>query len=109
MGGAQGSFERSHISADFLGKIMARRGWFSAYLLLQRGLELFINYFFIYWGYLMLSWSISRWPITPVWRIPFALPQAFIVLGFVLMGLYSTAHYIYVIRTIHALRQEGNI
>lgn len=109
MGAAQGSFERSHICADFLEKTMAHRGWLSAYFLLQRGIELFINYVFMYWGYLMLSWSITRWPITPVWRLPFALPQSFIVLGFVLMALYSTVQYIYVIRTVYELQKEGNL
>ncbi len=109
MGGAQGSFERSHICADFLEKFMVRRGWIGGYLLVQRGLELIINYFFVYWGYLMLSWSITRWPMTTVWKIPFAAPQSFIALGFVLMALYNTVQYIHVIRTICAMRREGSL
>ncbi len=100
VGAAQGSFERSHISADFMENFMAKRGGLGGLLLVQKTIELLMSYMFIYWGFLMIKWCISAWPVTPVWRIPFLIPESVVFLSFIMMAVYTTAHYIQLLNII---------
>ncbi|MCG8639863.1 MAG: TRAP transporter small permease [Desulfobacterales bacterium] len=102
IGAAQGSFERSHISADFMENLMARKGGLGYLLFVQKTIELIMSYVFIYWGVLMLQWCIQAWPVTPVWRIPFLIPESIVCLSFILMAVYTTAHYVLFLKILFA-------
>lgn len=103
-GAAQGSFERSHLNADFMENFMASRGKLGPFLLFQKSAELLMSYVFVYWGWLMIEWCIKGWPVTPVWHIPFLIPEAIVSLSFLLMAVYTTAHYILLIKAFLAPR-----
>ena len=100
VGAAQGSFERSHISADFMESFMARRGGLGKLLLVQKTVELVMSYIFVYWGFLMIQWCWNAWPVTPVWRIPFLIPESIVCLSFIMMAVYTTAHYALLIKIL---------
>ncbi|WP_022663982.1 TRAP transporter small permease [Desulfospira joergensenii] len=100
IGAAQGSFEKSHISADFMEKLMAKRGGLGHLLFIQKTIELVMSYVFIYWGFLMIQWCIKAWPVTPVWRIPFLIPESIVCLSFILMAVYNTAHYVLLLKIL---------
>jgi TRAP-type C4-dicarboxylate transport system permease small subunit len=100
IGAAQGSFERSHISADFMENLAARKGGLGKLLAVQKTIELVMSYVFVYWGFLMIQWSIKAWPVTPVWRIPFVVPQSIVCLSFILMAVYTTAHFVLLMKIL---------
>ena len=106
VGAAHGSFERSHISADFMENFMARRGGLGKLLFVQKTIELAMSYIFIYWGILMIQWCYNAWPVTPVWRIPFLIPETIVCLSFVMMAVYTTAHYVLLMKVMFA-KQGG--
>lgn len=107
VGAAQGSFERSHISADFMESFMARRGGLGRLLFVQKTVELVMSYIFIWWGFLMIQWCWNAWPVTPVWRIPFLIPETIVCLSFIMMAVYTTAHYGLLMKILFAGKQEG--
>jgi len=95
MGGALGSYENSHIKADFLATILktARARW------------LLINFTFLiefivcavlsYWAFLMVFEEISSypgWQRTSALQLPFFIPRLGIFLGFLLMTFYCAMH-----------------
>ena len=100
VGAAQGSFERSHISADFMESFMAKRGGLGKLLFVQKTIELVMSYIFIYWGFLMIQWCWNAWPVTPVWRIPFLIPESIVCLSFIMIAVYTTAHYVLLMKII---------
>ncbi len=92
LGGAQGSWEGTHIKADFLSSflpsIRARR--FFAYLVMM--LEIAVLMFLTYWAFYMIYEAVSDYPrlaATTAWRIPFAVPHLGIAIGFTLMGVFT--------------------
>ncbi len=99
-GAAQGSFEKSHLHADFMEHFMARKGKLGIFLLFQKTAELLMSYVFIYWGWLMIEWCIEGWPVTPVWHVPFLVPESILAFTFVLMAIYTTAHYVLLVKAI---------
>lgn len=92
LGGAQGSWEGSHIKADFLSsflpQVRARR--FFAYLVMV--LEIGVLLVLTYWAFYMIYEAILDYPrlaATVAWRIPFAVPHLGIAIGFALMCLFT--------------------
>ncbi len=95
IGGAQGSFENTHIKADFINawiknvKVKWAIGNFVIFL------ELLVGIVLSYWGYLMVLEDVSKfpnWPATVAWKIPFVLPKLGIFVGLVLMAFYTALH-----------------
>jgi TRAP-type C4-dicarboxylate transport system permease small subunit len=108
IGAAQGSFERSHLNADFMETFMAGKGKLGPFLLVQKTAELLMSYVFVYWGVLMIQWCIKGWPVTPVWHIPFLIPEVIVSLSFLFMAIYTTAHYILLVKAFLASRADND-
>ena len=95
IGGAQGSFDNTHIKADFMAAMVssARARWLLANLTLA--LELAVLVVMSWWGAEMVLEDVAEypgWPKTVAWKIPFVVPRFGIFLGFVLMGAYTAIH-----------------
>ena len=95
IGGAQGSFDQTHIKADFMNAWIrnVRVKWAIANFTLF--LEVLVCVVMSYWGYLMVLEDVAKypnWPMTVAWKIPFVVPRFGIFLGFVLMALYTAIH-----------------
>ena len=95
IGGAQGSYEGTHIKADFIKAWIKHEKikWILANFTLA--LEVFVGVVLSYWGYLMVMEDIVKypeWPMTVAWRIPFFVPRFGIFLGLVLMTFYTSLH-----------------
>ena len=102
IGGAQGSFENTHIKADFMNAWISNRRvkWVIANIALL--LEVAVGVVLSYWGLLMVLEDVVKypaWPATVAWKIPFAVPRLGIFLGLVLMTFYTALHLYVAIRS----------
>jgi len=95
LGGAMGSYENSHVKADFLLSLIdsVRTKWIVVNCTIF--LEAIIGIVLSHWGWLMLWEEISAypdWQRTTGLELPFVIPKLGIFLGFVLMTFYTSLH-----------------
>lgn len=95
LGGAMGSYENTHVKADFLLSVIdnVRTKWIVVNCTLF--LEILIGAVLSYWGWLMLNEEIVAypdWQRTTGLELPFFIPKLGIFLGFVLMTFYTSLH-----------------
>ena len=95
LGGAMGSYENTHVKADFLLSLIdnLRTKWIVINFTLF--IEVLIGAVLTYWGWLMLYEEIAAypsWQTTTGLQLPFALPKLGIFIGFVLMTFYTALH-----------------
>lgn len=95
IGGAVGSYENSHIKADFLLTILktARAKWLLINTTLL--LELIICSVLTYWAFLMIQEEITaypEWQRTSALQIPFIAPRMSIFIGLFFMAFYTFLH-----------------
>jgi len=96
IGGAVGSYENSHIKADFLLTVLktARSKWLLINLTLF--LELIVALVLTYWAYLMIAEELAaypEWERTSALQIPFIVPRLGIFCGLLLMAFYTFLHF----------------
>lgn len=95
IGGAQGSWEGTHIKADFLSALIRSRRLRWGFAVLTNVLELGTLIVLTYWGALMVLEDLAsypNWQATVAWNIPYLVPRLGIFVGLFLMGLYSALH-----------------
>lgn len=95
LGGAMGSYENTHVKADFLISLIddPKKKWIVTNTTLL--IEILICIVLTYWGWLMLYEEIEaypNWQTTTGLQLPFVLPKLGIFVGFLLMTLYSSLH-----------------
>lgn len=92
IGAAFGSYEQSHIEADFIQSIFGDTPVTRALSYVRDVIELSVLIILTYWSWLLISFAIERWPISPGWKIPLIVPQSAIFVGFILMTLHASVH-----------------
>lgn len=92
IGAAFGSYERSHIEADFIQSLLGDTSLTRTLGFMRDVIELAVLLVLTYWSWLLIAFSIERWPVTPGWKIPLLLPQSAILVGFVLMTIHTAVH-----------------
>jgi TRAP-type C4-dicarboxylate transport system permease small subunit len=92
IGAAFGSYEQSHIEADFIQSIVGDTVLTRALGYLRDTIELGVLVVLTYWSWLLIDFAIERWPISPGWKIPLLVPQSAILVGFALMTLHAAIH-----------------
>ncbi len=95
IGGAQGSWDGTHINADFLSTFISNPTIRWCMAMLTNALELFVLAVLTWWAVIMVGEDIAKypqWPMTVAWKIPYALPRLGILVGLFLMTLYSGLH-----------------
>ena len=95
MGGALGTYDRSHINADLLSYMTdnPRFNWLR--MVVVTAIELVISIAIVYWAVLMIYDEVDSypsWQTTVALKIPFLVPRIGILVGFVLMMFYSALH-----------------
>ncbi len=95
IGAAFGSFEQSHIEADFIQSIYGDTPLTRITSYLRDIIEIAVLLVLTYWNFLLIQFAIERWPITPSWKIPILLPQSAIAVGFILMTFHALLHFYY--------------
>ncbi|MCV6589364.1 MAG: TRAP transporter small permease [Marinobacterium sp.] len=95
LGGAMGSYENTHVKADFLLSMIdnIRTRWLVVNFTLL--IEVLIGCVLSWWGWLMLAEELDaypQWQTTTGLELPFMIPKLGIFLGFVLMTFYTLLH-----------------
>jgi len=95
LGGAMGSYENTHVKADFLLSLInnIRTKWIVVNFTIF--VEVLIGVVLTWWGWLMLAEEIDaypEWQTTTGLELPFFIPKLGIFLGFVLMTFYTFLH-----------------
>jgi TRAP-type C4-dicarboxylate transport system permease small subunit len=94
MGAAQGSREKSQISADLLSCYIRNPHLRGAVLLLKDAITCAVCILFTVWALQFVSWALVMNPRSPVFRLPMLIPQAAVGLGFILMSLYHVTYFV---------------
>lgn len=91
IGSSYASYENSHLKADMLTKILPESltKWVKV---LTGSLEVFLGLVFTLWSMETIQYAVEKMPRTSSWRIPLAVPQGAILVGFGLMTFYSMFH-----------------
>ncbi|UWQ35421.1 TRAP transporter small permease (plasmid) [Leisingera sp. M527] len=97
-GAAFGSYEQSHIEADFVQSTLGERPLTLVLGYVRDIVEISVLFVMTYWCWLLIEFAIERWPVTPGWKIPLVVPQSAILLGFALMSFHAVLHFINRIR-----------
>ena len=95
IGGAVGTYEQTHVSADLLSYVIRDRRLTRVRLAFVNVVEFLVCLAVIYWAVLMLLDEIAaypRWQTTIALQIPFLVPRVGILVGFAFMAFYSALH-----------------
>ncbi|WP_461210230.1 TRAP transporter small permease [Desulfocurvus sp. DL9XJH121] len=92
MGAAQGSREKSQISADILSCYITNPKWGRVVGLVKDVATVAICLLVTCWACQFVAWGFMMMPKSPVFRLPMLIPHTAIGLGFVLMSLYHVVY-----------------
>ena len=91
-GTANGSFEKSHITADIVA-IMMKEGLAKDIISLVRSiLTLVLGFVFLVWAVELVQWTIIMGTKTPTWRIPMTISQSAMLFGLAIATFYNTVY-----------------
>lgn len=89
IGAAHGSFENSHVEADFIQDWLGDTKLADVLAYARDVIEICVLFVLTYWAFLFVSFAVDRWPVSSGWGIPLLVPQSAIFTGFVLMTLHT--------------------
>ncbi|MES9994880.1 TRAP transporter small permease subunit [Desulfovibrio aminophilus] len=94
MGAAQGSREKSQISADILTCYIKNETWRRLTVLTKDFLTAAICLLVTGWAIKFVIWGFVMKPQSPVFKLPMLIPHFAVALGFVLMSLYHVTYFV---------------
>lgn len=92
IGAANGSYEDSHISANMIDSYLKSEKIKLIIKAFTTVVTLGVCVIISYWSTEYLIWSFSHGGATSGWQIPLYIPHGTVLLGFLLMTLYSFTH-----------------
>lgn len=95
MGAAQGSRERSQISADILNCYISCQRKSRIALLVKDFVTAAVCLLVTWWAIQFVAWGFTMNPKSAVFRLPMLIPHVAVGLGFVLMSMY---HLVYLVQ-----------
>lgn len=90
IGAAHGSFENSHVEADFIQDWLGGTRTAAVLAWARDIIEIGVLLVLTYWAFLFVSFAVERWPVSSGWGIPLLVPQSAVLTGFVLMTLHTS-------------------
>ncbi len=107
MGGAYGSFERSHIQADIVKELVANEKIKRVLTLIASIVQLVTCLVITYWSWNYFVWGITMRARSIAWKIPMVIPQSAILVGFFLMSIYSVIDFSQETKKFFVKKQEN--
>jgi len=107
IGGAYGSYEDSHISADVVNSFVKNEKVLKILAIIKYSLSTVISAVVTYWAINHISWLFETNPKTSVFKIPVVANQICILVCFVLTTVYMLMHLIMTIKDSNTNKEEG--
>ncbi|MBU2965798.1 TRAP transporter small permease [Amphritea sp. 2_MG-2023] len=89
LGAGHASYQRKHICAEVFSVYCRSETIKSAVKVLAETITLGLAALYTYWAVEFVSRSFLEGGVTPVWRIPLVVVHVSILIGFILIALYS--------------------
>ena len=91
IGAAFAMRREEHIKADILNNYVSKK-CAAVMKVTADFLQTTINFGMVFLSYSLVAANFKNWAITPLWEIPFVVPQVSILISFVLMSFYLTIY-----------------
>jgi len=105
MGGAYGSYNGTHISADLMNVYLPEGNLKQFVYVIRDIVTIGMAFLFTYYAYDFFMFGFMgplgtgvALPRSPVWRLPMAISYASVFLGYILMSFYFTVHFVHDLR-----------
>lgn len=108
MGAAQGSHDKSQISADIVSCYIKGDKTRRIMHIVTDLVTLAICLLVTTWAVQFVAWGFKMNPKSPVFRLPMLIPQCAVGLGFILMSWYHLVYLVQDIRTHLKLVRQGS-
>jgi len=108
IGGAYGSYTRTQIKAELLDFIFSNPIIISVVKTFGNIISFIMAAFLLKWSYEMAIWGWQNAAHTPVFNLPMVMAHAPLVLGFLLMSVYTLVELAEEIRNLMNLRGKSN-
>ena len=92
IGASLGSYENSHIGADILETFIKSKKVMNWIKLLTLSITSIVSFMFTLWAWEYFLFSVNSMEKTPGWQIPLLFPNGIVLIGFILMTLFSLIH-----------------
>lgn len=93
LGSANGSFEKSHVSADTISVIFKKPAILAAGEMIRQILTAFLSVAFAYYGATFLLGSVELGTVTTIHRIPYTIGHSAVAYGSFFMAVYQLYHF----------------
>ncbi len=103
IGASFASSRKQHISAEIVSVYCPNRIVREVIGMVAETITLSLSVLYTYWGGQFIYWSITEGGVTPVFRLPLAISQVSIFVGFTLMTWYFLFH---LVNRVRALNQN---
>ena len=93
LGSANGSYERSHVSADTISVVFKNPTVLKAGEFIRQNLTMLLSLAFAYYGFTFLQGSLALKTYTTIYRLPFLIGHSAVFYGTLFMAVYQLYHY----------------
>jgi TRAP-type C4-dicarboxylate transport system permease small subunit len=93
IGSAYGVYDKSHVKADIIPQLLSERAQSRLAVVISFVMSL-LSLVFSWWAVGMVCYAIEWMPRTTGLRIPVFISQSSILVGYLLMSLYSIVHFL---------------
>lgn len=107
MGAAQGSHDKSQISADIVSCYIHNDKRRRIMHIITDIVTVAICLLVTFWAVQFVAWGFKMNPKSPVFRLPMLIPQCAVGLGFILMSFYHLVYLVQDIRSHFRLVRQG--
>ena len=97
LGSSHGSFEKSHITADIMSRILKGKPKYRLQLVASI-LTFILGIALAYWAFVLIQWSLGTGAKSSVYGIPIVIGQSSIFVGLILSSFYNLYYMIRDIR-----------
>jgi TRAP-type C4-dicarboxylate transport system permease small subunit len=107
IGAAYGTYDRSHIKAEFIHLIIKKPVILRSFRILASVVSILICIFMTIWSYEYVNWSLARHEVTPALHWPTVYFQIPILISSLLMTLYFFIEMVDLARNMHGHQAEA--
>ena len=111
LGGANASYECSHIECGILTLYMKKERTICIFRLFKTGISMVLLIWLTYWGWKYLNYSLKLGKVSDLLYIPMVICEGAMFVGYTLMSIYAVRDVVNAVRNFkdHCLRVKNDI